>query len=272
MTEAEKKEEVVEIVEETVEPTQAEVEASTQGWVPKEEWVESGRDAEDWRPAKEFLDRGELFKTIHSTKRDLKQTQAALTALQKHQQFMFEKGYQRAINDLKKEKRVAIKNEDFERLEEIEEQIEEVTEQHVEAKQEMAQAQIAVAANAGPPPEFVAWQQRNSWYSQDQELREFADVAGMLHYNKNPGISPQDVLLYVESSVRKKFPEKFGQKKAAPNAVAGVNRSGANGKKSPKETFELDAMEREIMTTLVKSGVMTEEQYIADLKKAKANG
>ena len=266
-------EEVVkEVVEEVVEPSPAEVEASTQGWVPKEEWVESGRDESDWRPAKEFLDRGELFKTIHSTKRDLKQTQAALTALQKHQQFMFEKGYQRALTDLKKEKRVALKNEDFERLTEIEEEIEEVTEQHNEAKAELAQVQGAAQVAAGPPPEFTAWQQRNSWYTQDVELREFADVAGVLHYNKNPGISPSEVLQYVESSVRKKFPEKFGTKKAAPNAVAGVNRSGANGKKSPKESFELDPMEREIMTTLVKSGVLTEEQYLADLKKAKANG
>lgn len=256
---------------EIAEPSPAEVEASTQGWVPKEEWVESGRDPEEWRPAKEFLDRGELFKTIHTTKRDLKQTQAALTALQRHQQFMFEKGYQRAINDLKKEKRAAIKNEDFERLEEIEEQIEEVQEQHEEAKQELQQVQAAQVA-AGPHPEFVAWQQHNSWYAQDPELREFADAVGLIHYNKNPGITPQEVLRYVETSVRKKFPEKFGTKKAAPNAVASVDRSGANGKKTPKVAFELDPMEREIMTTLVKSGVMTEEQYIADLRKAKANG
>jgi len=267
MTEEVKKE--VEV--EAVEPTPIEAEAALQGWVPEEEWVENGRDPKDWRPAKEFLDRGELFKTIHSTKRDLKQTQAALTALQRHQQFMFEKGYQRALTDLKKEKRVAIKNEDFERLEEIEEQIEEVTEQHQEAKQELAQAAQA-AQVTGPHPEFVEWQGRNPWYSTDSDLREFADASGLIYYNKNPGISPQDVLRYVETSVRKKFPEKFGVKKAAPNAVAGVDRSGVNGKKAPKVAFELDEMEREIMNTLVKSGVMTEEQYITDLKKAKANG
>ena len=267
----EKVEEKVETKTDVVEPSATELAAQVQGWVPEEEWVESGREASDWRPAKEFLDRGELFKTIHSTKRDLKQTQAALTALQKHQQFMFDKGYQKALTDLKKEKRLAIKNEDFERLEAIEEEIEEVTEQHQEAKQEMAQ--VAVGAQvSGPHPDFVDWQSRNQWYSNDSDLREFADASGLIYFNKNPGISPQEVLKYVETSVRKKFPEKFGVKKAAPNAVAGVDRSGTSGRKAPKVSFELDEMEREIMTTLVKSGVMTEEQYIADLKKAKANG
>ena len=35
--------------------------ASAEGWVPKEEWT---GDPAQWRPAKEFLDRGELFKKI----------------------------------------------------------------------------------------------------------------------------------------------------------------------------------------------------------------
>jgi len=232
--------------------------------------VESGREADEWRPAKEFVGRGELYKTIHSTRRDLKQTQAALTALQKHHQYVFEKAHKQALAELKQQKRTAIRENDLERLEELDSQIEEVQEKHQEEKVALTTQQAEVAT-AGVHPEFAGWQERNPWYTVDSDLREYADAVGLIYFNKNPGVTPQQVLAYVEQGVRKKFPEKFGTRKAAPNAVAGVNKSLGN-KKGPSDRFELDPMEREIMNTLVKSGAITEEQYIADLKKVKTNG
>ena len=264
----EEKKEVV--VEEVYEPSPLEQTALDQGWVPKEEWVQAGKDPEDWRPAKEFVDRGELYKTIHSTRRDLKQTQAALTALQKHHQFVFEKAHQQALAELKAQKRAAIREENHELAEEIDEKIDATKESFQEEKAALVQAQ---RAEQGPPPEFTAWQQRNSWYVNDTELKDYADVAGLVYFNKNPGISPQAVLEFVEKDVRRKFPDKFGGKKAAPNAVHGVDKSMSGRKKvSADPELELDEMEVEIMNTLVRTGAITKEQYLADLKKVKKNG
>ena len=109
----EQSEEQVEQV--TISPT--EQTAREQGWVSKEEWEADGKDVEAWRPAKEFVDRGELYKSIHTTKRELKQTQASLAALQKHHAYVFEKAQKQALEELKREKRLAIRNEDFEKLE-----------------------------------------------------------------------------------------------------------------------------------------------------------
>lgn len=124
--------EAVEVKEEAavVEPVVSpdEQEARTQGWVSKQEWVEMGKEADDWRPAKEFLRVGELYKSIHELKRKDKQNEAAVSALQRHQMYMFEKGYQQAMTELRQEKRLAIRNEDFEHLEEVEDRIEQLKE------------------------------------------------------------------------------------------------------------------------------------------------
>ena len=249
-------------------PSEVEVSAREQGWVSEEEWVESGRSADEWRPAKEFVDRGELYKSIHQTKRELKQTQNALTALQKHHQFVFEKAHQKAIDELKREKRMAIKNEDFERLEAVEEEIE--TTQEVYNEQKKSQAVVEQATQTPTiHPDFVSWQARNSWYETDVDLREFADAVGLVYANKNPGIPPQEVLKHVEKQIRAKFPEKFGaQKTAAPNPTASADRQKTRTA-TKTDDLQLDDMERDIMHTLVKTGVMTEAEYKAELRKVK---
>ena len=264
----EKKEEIV--VEETSEPSEHELTARDQGWVSKEEWTEAGKDESEWRPAKEFVERGELYKSIHQTKRELKQTQQALTALQKHHQFVFEKAHQKALDELKQEKRMAIRNEDFERLEAIEDQIDKVHEDYKEQKQVQAQVAQEVVVQ-GPHPDFVEWQGRNSWYATDTDMREIADALGIVYSNKNPGIAPQEVLKYVEKQVRSKFPEKFGARKtAAPNPTASGDRQNTRSAiKAKTDDLQLDDMERSIMQTLVKSGTMTEAEYKAELRKVK---
>ena len=269
MTEETKDKEAVvadKVVDEVVivEPSPTEVSARTQGWVTKEEWEASGRPVDDWRPAKEFVDRGELFKSIHSTKRELKQTQQALDALQRHHQYVFEKAHAQALKDLKDERRLALRNEDLDRVEAIEDEIEARNQQF----QKERPVPVPVVAS-GPPVEFTNWVSANSWYESDADLRDFADAAGLVYVNKHPEArnNPMVVLQHVEKEIRQKFPEKFGTvKKAAPNAVASVDRQAARAKGSD---IQLDEMEMDIMRTFVRSGIMTEAEYKAELKKTR---
>lgn len=243
----------------TVSPT--EQTAREQGWVTKEEWVDGGGNPDEWRSAKEFVDRGELYKSIHSTKRELKQTQAALNALQRHHQFVFDKAYQKAKDELKLEKRLAIREGDLERLEEVEDRIEALNEEHVKEKQQMVQQQAAVQADhAAEMDEFLA---RNPWYQTDSDLKDEADAIGFIYVNK--GGKPEGLLKHVETQMRKKFPEKFGVKKTASSPVA----SGDRTVRTRNEEIELTDLETKIMKDLVKSGTMTEKEYKAELKKAK---
>ena len=246
-----------------VEVSPVETQAREQGWVSKEEWVESGRSEDEWRPAKEFVDRGELYKSIHQVKRELKQEKQAREALSKHHTYVFEMAYQKAKKDLQLERRAAVRNEDIDAVEAIEDEMSRLDEEHAQARQALVAQQAA--AVQGPPPEFQAWVDRNTWYQADNELRIFADAYGNAMAQNRPGIQPAEVLKAVEQEVRKRFPEKFGTKRAAPNAVAPVNRTS---RKSSNDV-QLDEFEQEIMNTLVKSGEMTEAEYKSQIKKAK---
>ena len=260
-------EEIKEEVVETVEPTPTEQEAMSQGWVSKEEWVESGRDEGDWRPAKEFVERGEIFKTLHSVKRELKQEKAAREALQKHHQYVFEKAHLKAVDDLKRERRAAIRAEDFETAEAIAEEMDDLKEKHEQEKKVVqAETQKAVVQE-GEHPEFQMWVEKNKWYLLDNDLRDFADATALVYMKRHSDATPAVLLNHVEKELRGKFPDKFGVKKAAPNAVAGVNRVAKQGNKSVD--VELDDFEQEIMASLVKSGEMTEAEYKAEIKKTR---
>lgn len=264
---SQQKEEVV------VELTPLEEQAVAQGWVPKDEWVDSGGDPDEWRTAKEFIDRGELYRSIHTLRKEQKQLGDRYSALKRHQDYIFDKAYQKALKDLRMEKRQALKSEDLERVEEIEEQIETLQDEYVkEAKEQPGQKQT----QDGQPqsqeqpqnPVFVSWVGRNPWFSQNKAMRTYAEGYGIAYANNYPGTPAEEILRQVEIAVKRQYPDKFGAKRAAPNAVAGSNRSDRSSTKA-KDDIELDDMERDIMRGLVESGEMTEAEYKASLKKVK---
>lgn len=238
--------------------------ATAQGWVPKEDWVAAGKSPEDWRPAKEFVERGELYKSIHSTKRELKQTQAALNALQKHHQYVFEKARLQAIDELKKERRLALREGDLEAVEVLDDRIEDTRQQFEEERAALHQAQAAV--QVGPPPEFEAWKSQNTWYETDNEMKEYADAIGLIYINKNPKAPPSQVLSHITDKMRKQYPEKLGVKRAAPNAVARVDRTAQAGKGQLTMADVPEEM-RPVIRNFCEATGMSEADYIKQLKK-----
>ena len=97
-------------------------------------------------------------------------------------------------------------------------------------------------------------------------MRKFADDFGTNLASQ--GLAPADVLKQVEQAVRKEFPHKFTNpnKEHAPS----VEQSRGAGKTAGKETDSfLSDQERKVMNDLVRSGLLTKEKYIADLKAVK---
>jgi hypothetical protein len=233
--------------------------ALEQGWVPKEQWT---GDPEEWRPAKEFVARGELYKSIHSTKRELKQTQAALTALQRHHVMVFEKAHQQALADLKKEKRLAIREGDLERLEEVEDELDATQARHAQERAQIVATQQAAQA-AGPNPAFSNFVERNQWYVADSTLRDEADAIGYIYMNKTG--DADGLFAHVEKEMRRKFPEKFGVKRAAPNAVASVDRTGKKVSKSDEPYIDSDT--EKVIKSFTEATGMSRADYIKELKK-----
>lgn len=96
-------------------------------------------------------------------------------------------------------------------------------------------------------------------------MRAFADAVG-LQYKDKTGASNEDVLKYVVERVKTTFKDKFvNPNRAKPNAVENTNSVVES--KSKVDSFELSEDERKAMNTFVRNGVMTKEEYIAEIKK-----
>jgi hypothetical protein len=235
---------------------ETEQKAREQGWVPKDEWQGEGR----WRDAEAFLDRGELFQKIDAQRRQVKELQKTQDAFTSHLKVVREAEFKRALETLRAEKRAALVEGDPDALITVDDKI-----RHVE-RQALENQRAEVAPQDGTPhPDFVEWQSRNTWYADsNRAMKAFADVEG----NKlaRQGLSPTEVLAEIEKQVRKEFPEKFtNPNRARPGAVEGTAGKGG----SQRETVQLDEHERNVMNRLIKSGVMTKEEYIKDLQKVK---
>lgn len=245
---------VVETPESTTQVDPIEAEAREQGWKPKEEYE---GDPAKWRPAKEFVERGELFGKIDHMGKELKETRKALKMLQDHHTKVRETEYNRALTELKalQKKHLEEGNSDG---------YLETTELLTDLKAEQ-KAREVVQQNVPnqPDPRFINWVSANKWYEKDAEMRKYADTLGAGYAASNPGIDPEEVLQYVTKEVRTRFSTKFvNPNREKPSTVEGASTGAAN-----KSSFELTDDERKVMNTFVRAGVMSKEDYIAQVKQ-----
>jgi len=231
-----------------------EEQAREQGWKPKSEYE---GDPEKWRPSKEFVERGELFGKIDHMGKELKETRKALKMLQDHHSKVKETEYNNALNELKtlQKKHLEEGNSDG---------YLEASELLTDLKAEQKAREVVNADKVPTPdPRFISWTQENKWYSTNREMREYADTVGMGYANRNPDIDPEDVLKYVTKEVKLRFKDSFvNPNRTKPSSVEGANTGSA----SRKDSFELTEDERRVMNTFVRAGVMSKDEYVAQVK------
>lgn len=248
-------EEIVE-VQEPVELT-VEDRAREQGWKPKEEYE---GDSSKWVSAETFVAKGELIEKIEALSKELKGQKKANQMLLEHHDKVKKSEFDRAVAFLKSQKKRAYEDGDVDKVIEIDEQL-----LNVRDTQKL-QAQAVQAQEDEPHPNFVAWTSQNKWYNQDSDLREEADTIGLAHSQRYPNKTPEEVLSYVEKQIKKMYPEKFtNPNRSKPTAVEGASAPVSRSTSS----FELSDDEKRAMMTFVRSGIMTKEQYISDLKSIK---
>lgn len=233
-------------------------EALAQGWVPKEDF---DGDPEKWVEAGEFIRRGELFRKIESQSKELKDVKKALGELAKHNSKIREIEYQRALDALKAEKRIALSEGDSDRVVDLDDKIDLVKTQQRQDQQQAVQQAVPQEIH----PEFRNWMGRNGWYETTPSMRGWADARGIELANE--GRSPSEVLQTLEKEVKIRFSEKFhNPKRDKPGAV----ESPVRQQKAQNADIELSDIEKQVMNTLIRQGVMTKEKYMADLKAIKA--
>lgn len=242
------------------EHSEVELRAMEQGWVPKDQWDGHGK----WRDAEEFLDRGELFEKIDKLNRKVQNQDQVLTDLKKHHKAVKETEFKRALQALKAAKREALDEGNSELVVEIDERIAETK----EAQAIVAREPVQTNDPSPPNPQLVAWVNRNKWYETERAMKIYADtVAQELAVSGER--NPTKILEEVEKRVKKEFSHKFNNpNRSKPGAVEG---GGAKGTSQRKDDFQLNDDERRVMNRFVKAGVMTEKEYIAELKATRGS-
>jgi hypothetical protein len=168
--------------------------------------------------------------------------------------------YKRALETLKAQKKAALEEGDADAVIAADERIDLVKEQ----QRQLATVQEDIPQAGEQHPEFVEWTQRNQWYTNSTPMKAFADALGAELAGQ--GLTPPQVLKRVEEEVRKEFPNKFqNPRQNRASAVEGGNSKTSSGGSS----FQLSSDERRIMQTFVRTGVMSEADYIKELKKIK---
>jgi hypothetical protein len=234
--------------EQTPEANPIETQAREMGWRPKEEFE---GDASKWVTADIFVARAPLFEKIDHQSRELKAMKQTMNEFRKHHEKVAEMEYKRAMEDLRAQRRVALEDGDLVTAEEIRDKMDVLQKPTLPPEPTVQQ----------PPKEFVEWQEKNTWYAQDEELRDFADFKGVQLARQ--GVAPNEVLKQVSAIVKKQFPDKF--KNPARERASAVESPTSNAPK--KDTFKLTPEQERIMERFVKSGVVTREKYIEGLKK-----
>ncbi len=242
-------------------PQYSEVEqkALEMGWRPKDQF---DGDEADFIDAKEFIGRKPLYDKIAQQSKQIKNVTAAVEALRVHYTKVRETAVNDAIRALREEKKRAIADGDGELVDAIEQRID-------DAKQEVADIKRAAETPIVEDvqqvhPEFASWQAQNKWYVEGpQYMRDFADAQGKRLHSQ--GLSPSEVLKEVAKLTRQEFPHKFTNPNKADAPAVGSAKAGG---RSPKvNDYQLSEQELAIMNKFVRQGIMTKEEYIADLKE-----
>lgn len=237
--------------------TEIEQRAMEQGWVPEDQYQGTGK----WRDAEEFLDRGELFTKIDESTRRAKNAEKTVEELRKHLNTVRETEFKKALAQLKAEKAAAVAEGDGAKVVEIDEEIAEAREQYKEAEK----AATTNLVDDTPHPQFVAWANRNSWYKSDKAMQIYANTVGQEMVAAGE-TNPARVLEEIERRVKKEFAHKFvNPNRGKPGAVETGNGKGS----VRKDNFQLSEDETKAMKRFVRAGILTEEQYIADIKASR---
>jgi len=209
------------------------IKASSMGWQSQDKWK---GDPKEWRSAEDFLKRGQEIglhmkrdiqslrsqnSLLHSQVTEMKQSIAEFRDFAAQAE---ERSFQKALKELKTERREALKEGEHERVEDLEEQIDELRKEGIKITKPAQTPQV--------DPEFITWRSENQWFGQDPVMTSVAEGLAGIIAKQNPGLIGMEYYNKVLEAVQQELPHKFNIRQQRPNAVAG----GSNGKMGSKQS------------------------------------
>jgi len=199
--------------DEEIEYTEAEQTAMAKGWKPQHEWT---GNQDEWRSAKEYLDRSSFFEKINSQKRELEEMRRFQQEAKEHLRKLRESQEQDRLDKLTYQKREALEENDIETVMATDTKI-----RHVEKElQDIKEETPYNPDQAQSDQMFNEWKDDNPWYEADTELRTLADALGLSFRQANPNAQAQEVYNYVTEKVKAVNPNKFSPNNNNPQSRA----------------------------------------------------
>jgi hypothetical protein len=239
---------------------QIEARARAMGWTEKSEFK---GDPAKWRDAAEFVERGENLlplvkaqnKRLEREVAELKQTTRELgDYLSKTEQ----RAYDRALADLKQQRKEALAAGDGDAFDKADEQIEQL-----KSDAAAKAAKRAEKKDDGPDPVYAEWESRNAWLK-DTELSEYAEFAAQKLRASGEKATGAEFLDMVAERVKKQFPAKFtNPRRESAQAVEGAAPAARRGGKS---YADMPAEARAACDRMAKNGFGGDEKAMAKFK------
>lgn len=234
------------------------VEAKRQGWVPEEEF--NGPEGK-WVDAETFVKKGKeinalLRKDNEFLKREVSEMKSTMAEFKKFHAETEKRAYERAMADLREQKKEAISAGDGEKVLEIDDAIDELKTARKEEK-------AAAPAPNAIDPAFVAWQEENRWFGKDTELTAEANLIGEVVKRQNPTLIGTEFLDEVTKRVKRMYPEKFtNANRSRPNPVEGSTAKPAPSR--GKGFNDLPPEAKAACLKFEKQNLVTREQYLKE--------
>lgn len=260
--------------------SETEQSARSQGWVPQEEFK-----GDNWVDAETFVQRGEKIAAIATKQaKELREELSQIKAEREEDKKIFsefkkfqdeirerdkeatENWYRNELSNIKQAKKAAIKEDDRDKLIEIDDYKDIVDENYKVAKEKLKEKEKEKEEKKEEQkadPYFAKWIADNAWYNDDDVMSAYADKVGSKMYKDKFG-SNMEFYKKVEEKIREKFPEKFtNPNREKDNAV----ESGGGRRKAKGKTYDdLPAHAKAACEKFCKIiPGFTKEQYLRDV-------
>jgi hypothetical protein len=233
-------------------------EAKRQGWVPQEEY--NGPE-DKWVDADTFVKKGKeinalLRKDNDFLKREVAEMKTTMMEFKKFHADTEKRAYERAMADLREQKKEAISTGDGDKVLQIDDAIDDLKARKPEPVAARAANQI--------DPSFVQWNEENKWFGTDKELTDEANLVGEVIKRQNPTLLGTEFLDEVTKRVKKMYPEKFtNSNRNRPSPVEGTTAPKANGR-AGKGFNDLPPEAKQACQKFEKQGLITREAYLKE--------
>lgn len=201
--------------------------AERMGWTPKDQFR---GDPDKWRPADEFVERGEnmiplLRSQVKRQERQIDELSRTVKEFAEYTSKADQRARERALAELKEARAAAIKAGDGDTFDKVDEAITELREQ---IKPKAAQK----TEQPGEDLEFTEWLSRNKW-ANEEDLQHIGLGISNSIARQHPDATRIEVLDMVAKEVKRRFPERFEnpRRNAAPAVEGGAppRKSGGRG-------------------------------------------